>query len=37
MHSFVSLPFKPGPAGKAAIRVVDDAGQTSEAILDLKG
>ncbi|MEJ7876116.1 MAG: hypothetical protein WKF62_05595, partial [Solirubrobacterales bacterium] len=37
MHSFVSLPFKPGSAGKAAIRVVDDAGQTSEAILDLKG
>lgn len=37
MHSFTSLPFEPGPAGKAAIRVVDDAGQTSEAILDLKG
>jgi len=37
MHSFTSLPFEPGPASKAAVRVVDDAGQTSEAILDLKG
>lgn len=35
MHSFVSLPFKPGATGKIAVRVVDDAGQTSEAILDL--
>ena len=35
MHSFTSLPFQPGPSKKAAIRVVDDAGQTSEAILDL--
>jgi adenine-specific DNA-methyltransferase len=35
LHSFVSLPFSPGPSGKAAIRVVDDAGQTSEAIIDL--
>lgn len=35
MHSFVSLPFEPGPSGKAAMRVVDDAGQTSEAIIDL--
>ncbi len=35
MHSFVCLPFEPGPTRKAAIRVVDDAGQTSEAILDL--
>ena len=35
MHSFVSLPFEPGPAGNAAVRVVDDAGQTSEAIIDL--
>jgi adenine-specific DNA-methyltransferase len=37
MHSFVSLPFEPGPTRKAAIRVVDDAGQTSEAIIDLDG
>jgi adenine-specific DNA-methyltransferase len=37
MHSFTSLPFKPGPSRKAAIRVVDDAGQTSEAILELEG
>lgn len=37
MHSYVSLPFEPGPSRKAAIRVVDDAGQTSEAILDLDG
>lgn len=35
MHSFASLPFEPGPARKAAVRVVDDAGQTSEAIIDL--
>jgi adenine-specific DNA-methyltransferase len=35
MHSFVSLPFEPGPTRKAALRAVDDAGQTSEAILDL--
>lgn len=37
MHSFTSLPFTPGPSMKAAIRVVDDAGQTSEAILELGG
>lgn len=35
MHSFVSLPFAPGSSVKAAVRVVDDAGQTSEAIIDL--
>lgn len=35
MHSFTSLPFDRGPSSKAAIRVVDDAGQTSEAIIDL--
>lgn len=35
MHAFLSLPFEPGPAKKAAIRVVDDAGQTSEAIIAL--
>jgi adenine-specific DNA-methyltransferase len=37
MHSLVSLPFEPGPARKAAIRVVDDAGQTSEAMIELGG
>jgi adenine-specific DNA-methyltransferase len=37
MHAFQSLPFQPGVSKKAAIRVVDDAGQTSEAILDLEG
>ena len=37
MHSFVSLPFEPGPTRKAALRAVDDAGQTSEAIIDLDG
>jgi adenine-specific DNA-methyltransferase len=36
MHSFSSLPFVPGSSKRAAIRVVDDAGQTSEAILDLE-
>jgi adenine-specific DNA-methyltransferase len=36
MHSFTSLPFRPGSSKRAAIRVVDDAGQTSEAILDLE-
>jgi adenine-specific DNA-methyltransferase len=36
MHSFTSLPFRPGPSRKAAVRVIDDAGQTSEAILDLE-
>lgn len=35
MHSFVSLPFVNGASRKAAVRVVDDAGQTSEAIIDL--
>jgi adenine-specific DNA-methyltransferase len=37
MHSFVSLPFEPGPTRKAALRAIDDAGQTSEAIIDLDG
>ncbi|MBW3537184.1 MAG: site-specific DNA-methyltransferase [Actinobacteria bacterium] len=35
MHSFTSLPFTPGK--KIAVRVVDDAGQTSEAIIDVDG
>jgi adenine-specific DNA-methyltransferase len=37
LHSFVSLPFKPGSTGKIAVRVVDDTGQTSEAIVSLDG
>ena len=36
MHRFVSLPFTPGQGGKVAVRVVDDAGQTSEAIVSLE-
>jgi adenine-specific DNA-methyltransferase len=36
MHSFTSLPFRLGPSKRSAIRVIDDAGQTSEAILDLE-
>lgn len=35
MHSFVSLPFRPGDTGRLAVRVVDDTGQTSEAIVIL--
>jgi adenine-specific DNA-methyltransferase len=35
LESFVSLPFESGEHGKAAVRVVDDAGTTSEAVLDL--
>jgi adenine-specific DNA-methyltransferase len=35
LKSFVSLPFEPGEHGKAAVRLVDDAGTTSEAVLDL--
>lgn len=37
MHGFVSLPFDPGKSGKIAVRVVDDAGQTSEAVLEVGG
>jgi adenine-specific DNA-methyltransferase len=36
MHSFVSLPFSPGPTGKIAVRVVEDAGQTSESIINVQ-
>lgn len=35
LESFESLPFKPGEHKKAAVRVVDDSGTTSEAVLDL--
>lgn len=35
LESFESLPFSRGETGKAAIRVVDDSGTTSEAVLDL--
>jgi adenine-specific DNA-methyltransferase len=37
LHSFASLPFQPGETGKVAVRVVDDAGQTSETVLDVPG
>jgi adenine-specific DNA-methyltransferase len=35
-HGFESLPFEAGEHGKAAVRVVDDAGTTSEVVLDLE-
>lgn len=35
LESFESLPFKPGEYKKAAVRVVDDSGTTSEAVIDL--
>ncbi|MDP9331104.1 MAG: site-specific DNA-methyltransferase [Actinomycetota bacterium] len=35
LQSFESLAFTPGENRKAAIRVVDDSGTTSEAVLDL--
>ncbi len=35
MHSFTRLPFRPGK--KIAVRVVDDAGQTSETIVGADG
>jgi adenine-specific DNA-methyltransferase len=35
LESFESLKFTRGEHGKAAIRVVDDSGTTSEAVLDL--
>jgi adenine-specific DNA-methyltransferase len=35
LASFISNPFKPGEHKKAAVRVVDDSGQTSEAVVDL--
>jgi hypothetical protein len=33
LESFESLPFKPSEHKKAAIRVVDDRGTTSEAVV----
>lgn len=36
LTSFVSLPFESGEHRKVAVRVVDDAGTTSEAVLDLE-
>jgi adenine-specific DNA-methyltransferase len=35
LESFESLPFEPGEHKKAAVRVVDDSGTTSEAEIDL--
>lgn len=37
LQGFESIPFKPAEHNKAAIRVVDDSGTTSEAVLDLDG
>ena len=36
LQSFESLPFEAGEHRKAAVRVVDDAGTTSEVVLDLE-
>jgi adenine-specific DNA-methyltransferase len=36
LQSFESLPFKAGEHGKAAVRVIDDAGTTSEVVLELE-
>jgi adenine-specific DNA-methyltransferase len=36
LQSFQSLPFKPGEHKKAAVRVIDDAGTTSEVVLELE-
>jgi adenine-specific DNA-methyltransferase len=36
LQSFESLPFKAGEHRKAAVRVIDDAGTTSEVVLDLE-
>lgn len=35
LERFESIPFEPGDNKKAAVRVVDDAGTTSEVVLDL--
>lgn len=34
---YESIPFDAGPSGKAAVRVIDDHGTTSEAVVDLIG
>lgn len=36
LQSFESLPFEAGEHGRVAVRVVDDAGTTSEAVIDLE-
>ncbi len=36
LNGFESLPFEPGESGRAAIRVIDEAGQTSEMVLELR-
>jgi hypothetical protein len=36
LQSFQSLPFKAGEHKKAAVRVIDDAGTTSEVVLELE-
>jgi adenine-specific DNA-methyltransferase len=36
LERFESLPFKAGEHRKAAVRVIDDAGTTSEVVLDLQ-
>jgi adenine-specific DNA-methyltransferase len=35
LERFESIPFAPGENRKAAVRVVDDAGTTSEVVLEL--
>jgi adenine-specific DNA-methyltransferase len=35
LHSFESLPFKRPDSGKVAVRVIDDAGSTSERVLEV--
>ena len=36
LQGFESLPFGVGEHKKAAVRVIDDAGTTSEVVLDLE-
>jgi len=37
LHSFESLPFAHPESGKVAVRVIDDAGSTSERVLEVSG
>lgn len=37
LHSFESLPFVRPDSGKVAVRVIDDAGSTSERVLEVPG